>query len=109
MNIEKMRSEFEAAVVKVHIDTGVPESDAAVFLEVGSNGYRSVFTKAAWWAWQQSRSSLEIELPAKNPLGSGPGDCEGGLPSFEQQIAAECNAIIDECREAIQSTGVKVK
>jgi len=59
-------------------------------------------------AWQASREAVVIELPAENPLGSGPGDCEGGLPSFEQHCAAECNFILRDCREAIEAAGLKV-
>lgn len=67
---------------------------------------------AEGWAyaiWQASRESLVVELPAENPLGNGPGDCEGGLPSFEQHCAAECNFILRDCREAIESLGLRVK
>ena len=58
-----MRDEFEKAVVSMHVSHGVPPEDAAAFLEIGSNGYRSVSTKSAWWAWQASRECLVIELP----------------------------------------------
>lgn len=58
-----MREEFEQAVVNMHASHGVPPEDAAAFLEIGSNGYRSVSTKSAWWAWQASRECLVIELP----------------------------------------------
>lgn len=47
-----MREEFEKAVVSMHVSHGVPPEDAAAFLEIGSNSYRSVSTKSAWWAWQ---------------------------------------------------------
>ena len=58
-----MREEFEKAVVNMHVSHGVPPEDAASFLDIGSNGYRSVSTKSAWWAWQASRECLVIELP----------------------------------------------
>ena len=58
-----MREEFEQAVVNMHVSHGVPPEDAVAFLEIGSNGYRSVSTKSAWWAWQASRELLVIELP----------------------------------------------
>lgn len=58
-----MRKEFEQAVVNMYVSHGVPPEDAAAFLETGSNGYRSVSTKSAWWAWQASRECLVIELP----------------------------------------------
>ncbi|MCJ7959129.1 MAG: hypothetical protein MUW57_21960 [Pseudomonas sp.] len=59
--------------------------------------------------WKASREALVIDLPAENPLGSGPGDCGDGRPSFEQHCAAECNFILRDCREAIEAAGLKVK
>lgn len=63
MDTNKMREQFEAALVAMHVATGMPECDARSFLEVGSNGYTSVYTKAAWWAWQASREAVVVELP----------------------------------------------
>lgn len=92
---EEWRNEQIASLIRM----GYPDA-ARAFRDLGS---------IHWSAWEASRAALVIELPAKNPLGSGPGDCEGGLPSFDQYCAAECNAIIDECSTAIQLTGAKVK
>lgn len=100
MNIEKMREEFETWARSQCMQL---KKDGVV------TTYAYERTDLAWQAWQASRESLVIELPAENPLGSGPGDCEGGLPSFEQHCAAECNFILRDCREAIESAGVKVK
>ncbi len=40
--------------------------------------YEDYATDMCWTTffsgWQESRKQLVIELPAKNPLGSGPGD-----------------------------------
>ena len=58
-----MREEFEQAVVNMHVSHGVTPEDATAFLETGSNGYSSVGTKSAWWAWKASRECLVIELP----------------------------------------------
>lgn len=62
MDTNKMREHFEAALVAMHVATGMPECDARTFLEIGSNGYTSVYTKAAWWAWQASREAVAIDL-----------------------------------------------
>lgn len=64
MDTNKMREQFEVAIVAMKMATGMPEDDAKSFLEVGSNGYTSVYTKAAWWAWQASREAVVVELPA---------------------------------------------
>ena len=103
MNIEKMREEFEAWSAN-HDYLGGVELDRAI-----SGNYSDVDMQHAWESWQASRESLVIELPAEDPLGKGPGDCEGGLPSFEQHCAAECNGVLSDCREAIHAAGVKTK
>lgn len=91
-----MREEFEQAVVNMHASHGVPHEDAAAFLEIGSNGYRSVSTKSAWWAWQASRECLVIELPEPD---SDDGD------SWDQCFKSG----VSQCRAAIHAAGVKTK
>lgn len=101
MNIEKMQEEFEGWLIKVNRSCASKRNDAG--------GYNHYGTQACWAAWQASRESLVIELSADDPLSKGPGDCEGGLPSFEQHCAAECNAILADCREAIHAVGVRAE
>lgn len=87
-----MRKEFEQAVVNMHVSHGVPPEDAAAFLEIGSNGYRSVSTKSAWWAWKASRECLVIDLEPDEPADEG--------AAYLHQ---------DFVKERIQSLGLKVK
>lgn len=96
---DKMREEFEAWWL----------SGTYPFRTMDRLEDAGVSEEAAQEIWQASREALVIELPAENPLGTGPGDCEGGLPSFEQHCAAECNFILRDCREAIEEAGLKVK
>ncbi len=91
----KMREEFEVWSANHDYLGGC----AAQMLD---DRYKDIDLQHAW-------ESLVIELPSENPIGSGPGDCEGGLPSFEQHCAAECNFILRDCREAIEAAGLKVK
>lgn len=49
---DQEREAFEVALIAMHVSTGVPKDDAQIFLEQGSNGYTSLLTKGAWWAWQ---------------------------------------------------------
>lgn len=98
MDTNKMREQFEAAIVAMKMATGMPEDDAKSFLEVGSNGYTSVYTKAAWWAWQASREALVIELPG----GYDPYRANGDPDMLN------VNDTIQECREAIEAQGLKV-
>ena len=103
-----MRKEFEQAVVNMHVSHGVPPEDAAAFLEIGSNGYRSVSTKSAWWAWQASRECLVIDLP----------DTKEIMPLSPGMYVHEMRKIVDEnkytraidlARCAIHAAGVKTK
>lgn len=98
---DKIREEFEASVLSEY-----PNQNMGKF---ATGEYQSTTIEHCWWAWQQSRKVLVIELPTENPLGTGPGDCGDGRPSFEQHCAAECNFIIRDCREAIEAAGLKVK
>ena len=84
-----MRGEFEQAVVNMHVSHGVTPEDAAAFLETGSNGYRSVSTKSAWWAWQASRECLVIELP--------------------ESVTNSGTAYIETIRAFIEKQGIKTK
>ena len=99
MNIEKIRKEFEVWAERRGLDLYCSRKDL----------YEDTETLWAWSAWKASRESLVIELPAENPLGSGPGDHGDGRPSFEQHCAAECNFILRDCRDAIRAAGVKTK
>jgi hypothetical protein len=110
MNIDKIRAEFEDWIRVRSADTSMGFYPKLLHrCSLDDDIYMISWVDSAWEGWQASRDSLVIELPAENPLGSGPGDCEGGLPSFEQHCAAECNFILRDCREAIEAAGVKVK
>lgn len=102
MDVEKMREQFEQAIVKMHMDSGMPEDDAKSFLETGSNGYTSIFTKAAWWAWQASREAVVVEMPsrASEAYREYFDDFDGG--SFNEA------AYIRDVRKAIEAHGLKV-
>lgn len=61
----------------------------------GSGDYAVTWVQGAWIGWQASREALVIELPEKwgeyTEVGSAVSDA------------------IDECREAIEAAGLKVK
>ena len=99
MNIEKMRSEFEEWATKSGLST-VRTPQALMFANGqrrAEGDYIMVESLCAWAAWQQSRSSLVIELPT----------CEYANDASEYSKGHRQG--IRACREAIQSTGVKVK
>ncbi|ECG0731152.1 hypothetical protein DKG50_18740 [Salmonella enterica] len=58
----------------------------------------------SWDAWKESRSAIEIELPAKNDIS---GD-DYPIPDLVDWDDGR-NAGIQECAEAIRAAGIKVK
>lgn len=58
MSNEKMREEFEAAV----LNSELLPCNSIVKIE-GMDEYSSVLTGAAWKAWQASRAALCVNLP----------------------------------------------
>ena len=100
-----MRDEFEKAVVSMHVSHGVPPEDAAAFLEIGSNGYRSVSTKSAWWAWQASRECLVVELP--KPAGLDRMSSEMSMQEIREDN--RFNRALELAKKALTAAGVKYK
>jgi hypothetical protein len=101
MNIDKMRDEFEEWATKNGIST-VRTPQALMFANGqrrAEGDYIMAESICAWAAWQQSRSSLVIELPQRLSWGAY-GICveaQGDLIEYYDTVAA------------IQSIGVKVK
>lgn len=100
-----MREEFEQAVVNMHVSHGVPPEDAVAFLETGSNGYRSVSTKSAWWAWKASRECLVIELP--RPTGLDRMSSEISMQEIREDN--RFNRALELAKKALTAAGVKYK
>lgn len=100
-----MREEFEQAVVNMHVSHGVPPEDAVAFLETGSNGYRSVSTKSAWWAWKASRECLVIELP--RPAGLDRMSSEISMQEIREDN--RFNRALELAKKALTAAGVKYK
>lgn len=107
MDTNKMRDTYEAWAIQDAASVGrTLVIDRAGDWYLGKDAQ---FLNLGWASWQASREAVVVELPAEDPLGSGQGDCEGGLPSFEQHCASECNGILFDCRIAIEAQGLKVK
>lgn len=101
MSIEEKRREgFEDWASK----KGLSLSRYGIYRE-----YAFILTEKSWASWNAALDSVVIELPEEDPRGFGPGDCGDGRPSFEQQLAADCNCVLRECKQAIESAGLKVK
>jgi hypothetical protein len=101
MNIEKMRSEFEEWAAKNGIST-VRTPQALMFANGqrrAEGDYIMIESICAWAAWQQSRSSLKIELPQRLSF-----EMQGITVDPQGDLIEYCDTVA-----AIQSTGVKVK
>ena len=93
MNIEKIRAEFEAAFRSKLAETGQADFADHMLRRTGQHQeYRDRFASSAWWAWQQSRAAIEVELPMKDAYD-------------ERGVLLPTNKVI----ESIESLGLKVK
>ncbi|WP_336341796.1 hypothetical protein [Pseudomonas atacamensis] len=86
---DKMREEFEAAYKDACLKRPIPRFDAAVFAKDHCGDYLNPLVQSAWWAWQESRAALVVELPF---------DVTGG----HYRLAVET------CKRCIEAAGVKV-
>ena len=82
---EKMREEFESWAISCHMCTYLDGVE-----------YRHQSTEWAWMAWQASRAALVVELPQKPYCAQGMA-----YPDYSDAL--------NDCREAIESVGVKCK
>jgi hypothetical protein len=84
MSNEKMRAEFEAVYFTNNATSNRWDDQ--------DGGYDDSHTQTAWFYWQASRAALCVELP----VGGMTTDGEKWIP-------------VSACRDAIESTGVRVK
>src|SRR5690606_41917342 len=100
---EKRRAEFEAAITRVSLEAGFDEPNLMRHLYHGKDMYADSGVQAAWWGWQASRAALVVKLPEK--ISQYNTDDTG----FVSPAAAEHDEAIDDCRDAIEAAGVRVK
>ena len=104
---DKRREGFEQHIKNSHPDDYAKEGD--IMFSFNNHGYEWYWIQGYWLCWNAALDSVVIELPEEDPKGFGPGDCADGRPSFDQQLAADCNCVLRECKQAIESAGLKVK
>ena len=103
MAIENKRRElFEAlALTCAWLGLGdAPERDGT--------GYAECETHTAWIAFNAALDAVVIELPERDTSSAGGPDSEMG-PSYEQVDGCGYNYALDDCRAAIESTGLGLK
>lgn len=92
MDTNKMREQFEAALVKQAAEDGFAKP---ILRRNKNNGdYVDPFEQAAWWGWQASREAVVVELPGTEWFGE-----------YSQEAA---RVMRDGCAEAIEAQGLKV-
>lgn len=92
--MDKSREQFEEEFRKY----STLDKDDIFKIDSESNDYYYLATRQAWFWWQASRESLEVELPNANPDDSG-------SPNFYDGYNTAISDIYDESI----SIGVKIK
>ena len=93
MDTNKMREQFEAALVKQAAEDGFAKP---ILRRNKNNGdYVDPFEQAAWWGWQASREAVVVELPPK-----------WSDEANSNKQAWDCG--IEDARMAIEAQGLKV-
>lgn len=113
MNKEQMREEYEAWLCADFdldpsdlrngrdIDDLGEEKYSLLTAEGEPNPETGLLASLGWFAWQASREALVVELP---------GPCEGRTTYLvEDARDGGWNDCLEDCREAIEAKGIKVK
>ena len=90
---EKMRDGFESWCLANGYTLRPAETNCGIIID-GDYGHPTV--QIAWQAWQASRAALVVELPQKPYCAQGMA-----YPDYSDAL--------NDCREAIESVGVKCK
>lgn len=94
MSNDKMREEFEAAIAE---EAGQPL--VAIQLSRMADSYSTSALIYSWWAWQQSRKALVIELPAMPKVQRS---------DEEETFSAGGCDMRRKCAKAIEACGLRV-
>ncbi|MGN7901451.1 hypothetical protein ACTJJT_01080 [Pseudomonas sp. 22373] len=99
-DINRMREQFEAAAKEQGLS--LTRTQQALRFANGhsrvAGDYVALETLCAWWAWQASRSTIEVKLPAQRRIRHMPMPDENG----------SYNEALENCRDAIEAQGLKV-
>ena len=95
------RDAFEAALRR-------DWAEHLVALDREGDGYVFGDINAAWWAFNAGLDAVEIQLPERDAKGSGSPDSEMGA-SLEQYEAVAYNFALEDCRAAIEKTGLGLR
>lgn len=79
-------------------------------MEIARDGddYAHEEVQVAWEVFNAALDAVVIELPERDTSSAGGPDSEMG-PSYEQVEGCGYNYALDDCRAAIESTGLGIK
>lgn len=89
---DKAREEFESAFTARYSNS--------INRNMTTKQYDDPATQTAWWAWRASRAAIVIELPDMSGIAERAPRNEYAAIRLDQQ---------EQCREAIEAAGVKVR
>ena len=96
--MDKSRQQFEEEFIKrIALD-----ANDIFKIDDDTGEYYFMTPRQAWYWWQASRESLEVELPFNYKLSSA-GDAK------TKQFFSGVNHGIERCRDILISNGVKIK
>ncbi|MCX2891744.1 hypothetical protein OO258_26310 [Pseudomonas sp. DCB_BI] len=100
MDTNKMREQFEAALVKQAADDGFAKP--SLRRNKNNGDYVDPFEQAAWWGWKASREAVVVELPEGLTLNQLKYGSVTGKPEHERWLTRP-GAV-----RAIEAQGLKV-
>ena len=111
MSTEKMREEFEVAVLR---DWPQAKLNRCAAVSSRAGQYADEIIQRAWWGWQASRAALAIALPKPYAVIGDYAACGGGKAVWDVEYAekitdrmCEKTAVYD--RAGLEAAGLKVK
>jgi hypothetical protein len=102
MSNEKMRRDFEEWCCNAD-DGPLVDPVWIAYFDAETNEYGLNQIQRDWISWQASRAALCVELP--KPISEHNTDING----FVNPLAGEYDGCLEDCREAIKSTGVRTR
>ncbi|MHC3822451.1 hypothetical protein [Pseudomonas sp. G3-19] len=101
----KLREQFEAAYKDACLKRAIPRFDAAIFAKDHCGDYLNPLVQSAWWAWQECRAALVVELPPPYPEPDEPDDA---IDDSYMDAYHAAQGMRHACSKAIEAAGLKV-
>lgn len=103
MDTNKMHEQFEVAFVEEQVRLCGEGFRSSALYMIEQNLF---IVRMAWWAWQDSRETLVVELP---PMPVEPEEPEFAIDDSHMDAYHAAVRMRDSCVKAIEAQGLKVK